>query len=339
VTTRTWPANGLRVEPCVLLKRGEQQWFERHLVRCGRHAPVYRLDAAVQVRSRHCDGVSVVSSADLLQSDLVARTGDVLGVSVVQPVWGIAGSAVPAQAAAGRMLAERGTGTAAPTLAGRCPRRDRRFGLTLRQLAARSGARARADLGWRVDLTCPGVEVDRREIFVKERHSGPGGLPVGSSGHAPALLSGGFDSPVVCDAMCRGLRCEIVHRTGPYTGASAGAAPTVAQCRLCLRPAKLAATVEGVGLSVLRTPLGFGTREIDEARRIRAGESAALGCQDCCRLLQPRRAAISTTTGRRAEIQARADLDALVDNVSSRLREIDLDTGETHHATIVVKDQ
>jgi len=80
-------------------------------------------------------------------------------------------------------------------------------------------------LGLAVDLTRPDlevfVEVDKREIFAfTEKIPGRGGLPVGVSGRALVLLSGGIDSPVAAyRAMKRGLRCDYVHFSGrPYTG-------------------------------------------------------------------------------------------------------------------------
>jgi thiamine biosynthesis protein ThiI len=65
------------------------------------------------------------------------------------------------------------------------------------------------------------LEVDKRELFAfSERIPGRGGLPVGVSGRAVCLLSGGIDSPVAAyRAMKRGLRCEFVHFSGrPFTG-------------------------------------------------------------------------------------------------------------------------
>jgi thiamine biosynthesis protein ThiI len=49
---------------------------------------------------------------------------------------------------------------------------------------------------------------------------GRGGLPVGTSGRALVLLSGGIDSPVAAFRMMkRGLRCDFVHFSGrPFTG-------------------------------------------------------------------------------------------------------------------------
>jgi thiamine biosynthesis protein ThiI len=53
-----------------------------------------------------------------------------------------------------------------------------------------------------------------------ERLRGAGGLPVGTSGRALVLLSGGLDSPVAAYRMMkRGLRCDFVHFSGrPFTG-------------------------------------------------------------------------------------------------------------------------
>ncbi len=49
---------------------------------------------------------------------------------------------------------------------------------------------------------------------------GQGGLPVGMSGHALVLMSGGIDSPVAAYRMMRrGLRCDFLHFSGmPLTG-------------------------------------------------------------------------------------------------------------------------
>jgi thiamine biosynthesis protein ThiI len=63
------------------------------------------------------------------------------------------------------------------------------------------------------------VEVLPRQAFVYgDRRSGPGGLPVGSSGTVTALLSGGIDSPVAAwRLMQRGCRVAFVHfHSVPY---------------------------------------------------------------------------------------------------------------------------
>jgi tRNA uracil 4-sulfurtransferase len=65
------------------------------------------------------------------------------------------------------------------------------------------------------------VEVDQREVFVfTQGGQGQGGLPVGMSGRALVLMSGGIDSPVAAYRMMRrGLRCSFLHFSGiPLTG-------------------------------------------------------------------------------------------------------------------------
>src|SRR6202012_4294589 len=81
------------------------------------------------------------------------------------------------------------------------------------------------ELGRSVDLSHPELEVHvdayERELFVSvDRLRGAGGLPVGTSGRAMVLLSGGIDSPVAAHRMMRrGLRCDFVHFSGqPLTG-------------------------------------------------------------------------------------------------------------------------
>ncbi len=65
------------------------------------------------------------------------------------------------------------------------------------------------------------VEVDQHEVFVfTGGEPGLGGLPVGMSGRAVVLMSGGIDSPVAAYRMMRrGLRCYFLHFSGmPLTG-------------------------------------------------------------------------------------------------------------------------
>ena len=57
------------------------------------------------------------------------------------------------------------------------------------------------------------VHISRRQAFLSaQRVPGPGGLPVGSSGHLLGFLSGGLDSPVALWKMIRrGARVSAVH--------------------------------------------------------------------------------------------------------------------------------
>jgi tRNA uracil 4-sulfurtransferase len=78
--------------------------------------------------------------------------------------------------------------------------------------------------GLKVDVTHPDinmqVEIRSEAAYLSsETIMGAGGLPVGSSGKAMLMLSGGFDSPVAGYlAMKRGLKIEAVHFfSPPYT--------------------------------------------------------------------------------------------------------------------------
>jgi thiamine biosynthesis protein ThiI len=154
-------------------------------------------------------------------AELVERAHDVLGVSLLHPARLVEKSPESACAAAIDLLRDRPAGT----FAIRARRRDKGFVLDSREIATLVGRRVQEELGLAVDLTSPDaevfLEVDKREIFAyTEKIPGRGGLPVGVSGRALVLLSGGIDSPVAAyRAMKRGLRCDFVHFTGrPYTG-------------------------------------------------------------------------------------------------------------------------
>ena len=107
----------------------------------------------------------------------------------------------------------------------RARRRDKRFRVTSAELAIAIGSRIQAQYGNPVNLRHPDftihVEVDQSEIFVyTDGLAGQGGLPVGMSGRALVLLSGGIDSPVAAYRMMRrGLYCGFLHFSGmPLTG-------------------------------------------------------------------------------------------------------------------------
>ncbi|MHA6799201.1 tRNA uracil 4-sulfurtransferase ThiI [Bounagaea algeriensis] len=221
-------------QPCVLLKHGElaikgrnRGVFERHLLRNLEWA-LGEVDSRARVERRA--GVLVVTSPNAQdpqrQAALVERAREVIGISVVQP--GVRTSKDP-KATAQSMLAllTEQLGAAPRTFAVRARRRDKNFRMTSSEMAAYLGQRVVDELGWPVDLDNPDteitVEVDWRETFVSVQHlRGQGGLPVGSSGRALSLLSGGYDSPVAAHRMMRrGLHCDFLHFTGaPYTGPS-----------------------------------------------------------------------------------------------------------------------
>jgi len=105
-------------------------------------------------------------------------------------------------------------------------RSEKRFPLTSVDLARQLGGRVIEATGLRVDVHKPqlsvGVEVltmDRAFVYGNEL-AAPGGLPVGISGRALLLLSGGIDSPVAgWLAAKRGLALEGVYfHSPPFIG-------------------------------------------------------------------------------------------------------------------------
>jgi tRNA uracil 4-sulfurtransferase len=109
------------------------------------------------------------------------------------------------------------------TFAVRVRRRDKTFPLTSQDLEREIGAAIQRRTALPVDLGDPGlelrIELDVGFAYVHVRELAcPGGLPVGTSGRAVALLSGGIDSPIgALFAMKRGLSVEFLHFSGePY---------------------------------------------------------------------------------------------------------------------------
>ncbi|MCM6778070.1 tRNA 4-thiouridine(8) synthase ThiI [Nocardia sp. CDC159] len=369
---------------CVLAKFGEitlkgrnQRWFENTLIRNMRRALGGR---RIDIRRR--GGFLIVSAPHLGPEELTRRLQQVMGLSVVQPAVRVPFTPEAAAEAAIDLL--RDHKEQSPTFAVRVRRRGKTFPLTSDQLAAYIGARVCREFGWTVDLRNPQlpvvVEVDPTEIFVSvDRLPGQGGLPVGCTGRALVLLSGGYDSPVAAyRSMRRGLQCDYVHFTGaPYTDpastykayalafqlaryqprarlhvvpigraqkalATAGSGPlqTVAHRRLYLRVAErlarrhnnqvlvtgdslgqvasqtlanLVATDDAAELPVLRPLIGWDKQEIiAEARRIGTCDISTLPDEDCCRLFTPPEVSTRATPAELVEVEARADVDALV---------------------------
>jgi thiamine biosynthesis protein ThiI len=213
----------LRGERCVLLKFGE-------LALKGRNRPQFvsalernlrRMTADLgPLEVRHRGGVFIVTGGEP-QETLVERSLALPGVSVVQPGIRCERDAAAGADAAVALL----RGRPGRTFAVRTRRRDKRFPLRSIELSRVIGDAVRVRLGLDVDLSNPDLEVhvelDHKELLVStERLRGTGGLPVGASGRALVLLSGGLDSPVAAYRMMkRGLRCDFLHFSGrPFTG-------------------------------------------------------------------------------------------------------------------------
>ena len=207
---------------CVLLKFGELALKGRNRPRFVRalERNLRRLTADLgSLEVRHRGGVFIVSG-DVPEDELVERCLRLPGVSVVQPAVRCERDATAAADAAVELLRE----LPGRTFAVRATRRDKRFPLRSIELARLLGDAVRVRLGLEVDLSAPDlelfVEVDHKELLVSvARLRGAGGLPVGTSGRALVLLSGGLDSPVAAYRMMkRGLRCDFLHFSGrPFT--------------------------------------------------------------------------------------------------------------------------
>ncbi len=216
------PANGT---PCVLLMFGELALkgrkrasfaavLERNLRRALR-AAAGRIEL-----QRRGSSFLVMAPAERLAQALEAAT-ELPGLSVVQPALRL--EPAPERAAQAAVALVRGL--PARSFAVRSRRRDKNFPVTSMDVARLVGAAVEDELGLSVDLTHPELEVHveayERELFVSvDRLRGAGGLPVGTSGRALVLLSGGIDSPVAAYRMMkRGLHCDFVHFSGqPLTG-------------------------------------------------------------------------------------------------------------------------
>jgi tRNA uracil 4-sulfurtransferase len=220
-------------EPCVLLKQGEiflkgrnRQQFERLLQtnvknavrRTGVPAELTLREGVLVLRVPR-DGITAAEHAAAVQR-VAAQVADVPGIADVCHALRVDKTPEAAVAAALAL-----TSPASGTFAVRARRRDKRFPITSEKLNALIGAEIKAAHGLPVSLKHPDtqvfVEVDVREVFVfTEGQPGQGGLPVGMSGRAIVLMSGGIDSPVAAYRMMkRGLRCVFLHFSGmPLTG-------------------------------------------------------------------------------------------------------------------------
>jgi len=226
-------------EPCVLLKLGEiflkgknRQQFVRmqtsNVRAAVRHTgvpvEVTVREGVLVLRLKHGDGqqaerMTAVEQAAAMDR-VAARVADVPGIVRVCRALQVDKTPEAAIAAAIAL-----TSPESGTFAVRARRRDKRFPITSEQLNVLIGSEVNQAHGLKVSLKHPDteifVEVDAREVFVfTGGEPGQGGLPVGMSGRAVVLMSGGIDSPVAAYRMMRrGLRCVFLHFSGmPLTG-------------------------------------------------------------------------------------------------------------------------
>ncbi|GLW12084.1 putative tRNA sulfurtransferase [Microtetraspora sp. NBRC 13810] len=219
-------------EPCVLLKLGEvvlkgknRELFERRL-QANIKAALSGFDFKADVRQRH--GVIAVflpEGTDAETADAVARRiADVPGLVWIHRAWRVEKDPQAVLKAALALVEGREEIQRKATFAVRSRRRDKRFPLRSNELDRLVGGEINDIYGLPVDLKNPEltvhIEVDRDEVFVfTDGIPGHGGLPVGTSGRALVLMSGGIDSPVAAYRMMRrGLRVDFLHFSGiPFT--------------------------------------------------------------------------------------------------------------------------
>jgi tRNA uracil 4-sulfurtransferase len=210
--------------PCVLLMFGEltlkgrkRSTFAAALERNLRRALRAAGDVELQRRG---SSMLILAPPDALARALQIAT-ELPGLSLVLPALRVE----PAVEHACRAAVELLRAHPGETFAVRPRRREKSFPVGSMEVARIVGASVKDTLGLGVDLTHPDIELHvdayARELFVSvDRLRGAGGLPVGTSGRALVLLSGGIDSPVAAYRMMkRGLRCDFVHFSGqPLTG-------------------------------------------------------------------------------------------------------------------------
>ncbi|WP_079127411.1 tRNA uracil 4-sulfurtransferase ThiI [Streptomyces sp. TP-A0874] len=220
----------VRPGECVLLKHGEVFLKGRN-----RHLFIERLHDNLRDALRGVGGSTWIKNSgnvtvlggEVEREKLVERARRVIGFNALLPAVRVPSTVEDIASAAIAALSETSARRPEASFAVRVRRRDKTFPLTSSEFERELGARIQRRLGLPVNLSSPdvpvAVEIDHRESYVScERLAGRSGLPVGSSGRALVLLSGGYDSPVAAyRAMRRGLRCDFVHFTGaPYTDAA-----------------------------------------------------------------------------------------------------------------------
>lgn len=215
------------------LKGANRGWFERRLAENLERA-LQRVGSPYRVRNLH--GRLIVTPQEPAdQPDPLAAAEQ--AAEAAARVFGVVGAVpaleVPAELEAilqgAAALVERhlpGQPDRALTFKVAARRSNKQFALDSMELNRRVGAHLLRTFGPRlsVDVHQPEltvhVEVRDRSAFVYDgERPGPGGLPVGVSGRALVLLSGGIDSPVAAwMGMKRGLWVDGVHfHAMPFT--------------------------------------------------------------------------------------------------------------------------
>lgn len=162
-----------------------------------------------------------VGPADVLKCR--EKLSKIFGIVSVSPVLGAQNSLESIREAA--LTAFRGKARPGLRFKVETKRVDKRFPLTSPEVSSSVGAWLLQNIpGLVVDVHSPEqlleIEIREKEAYLfTEKFPGPGGLPVGVSGKALLLISGGIDSPVAgWMTMKRGVTLEALHfHSPPFT--------------------------------------------------------------------------------------------------------------------------
>jgi thiamine biosynthesis protein ThiI len=194
----------------ISLKGGNRKWFERTLTDNVRRAVE---DLPVAAVTRPAWRVLVSFSEPVEFTEAARRLHTVFGLGAIMAVEHAGFTMADLETA----LEPRLEGLAPATFAVRCLRSDKSYPMTSPEIERAVGTFVQEKTGWPVRLAEPDLTihilVDENGLFTWTRRvPGPGGLPVGVSGRASCLLSGGIDSPVAAYMMLkRGMRLDFVH--------------------------------------------------------------------------------------------------------------------------------
>ena len=204
----------------IFLKGENRGFFEGKLL-----DNLRRLLAGSEARIQRLHGRILVWPAPGTGEATLRRLGRAFGLVSFSPAR-VTPKALPAIIEAALLEAQDlVAGGARPRFKVESRRSDKRFQPSSPELSRQVGAAIVEATGLPVDVHHPevtvGVEIGLDHAFVWHRTvDGPGGLPVGSSGKADLLLSGGIDSPVAGYLMMK-RGCPIAatyFHSFPFTG-------------------------------------------------------------------------------------------------------------------------
>lgn len=227
---------GTRADRLLLLKYGEiglkgknRPHFERILARNAGRALGRALGRGASMNIGSLQGRLVASLpaglSDVEVARLAGAAARVFGLVAVAPARRVALD-LQSLTLAAIEVAREASAEGARTFKLEVRRPNKTFPLTSPEVAAAAGRSVLESVpGLAVDVHEPevrvGVEIRDDAVYVYGREvAGPGGLPLGTSGRALALISGGIDSPVaIWMSMKRGLDIIPLHFWSfPFTG-------------------------------------------------------------------------------------------------------------------------